>query len=336
MHSIINKIKILKLISIIILLTFTTGNTYKIDTILSTINRDTSINTIPEINKITSKLSIDENILNTLSNYPALKELVKEAHIKIPTENGFIPQGMTLINSYYFITGYYDSNINSRCYVIDAIGDIINIIDLDTTSHVGSISYDKKRDILWIPDNNGILNAYNYSDFFNKNHVKATHEFIHVSLDLPDFQNTSRNLIAYLCVDEDYVYIGNFFINQNCTIKKYKIETNDQKIELKLINKFTVPKRTQSINFFEKDNKKYMLLSQSYNRKNPSYLYAYEYDENKKIYNNTEIKKIKIPPMLEQISIANKQIYLLFESNAQKYWNCPEKIEFILGIDLFL
>ncbi len=286
----------------------------------------------PQTNLISEKLIYSEELNNILEKYPTLNDIIVEANIRIPNENYFIPQGIALIKNNIFITGYYDSNKNSRCYIINEFGKIINIVELDTNSHVGSISYDKNRNLLWIPDNDGKLNAYNVPDFFNKKDAKSLYSFDYVGKDLVDFQNRTKNLISYLCIDGDYLYIGNFFIDYECTIKKYQIIETDNGIDLKFINKFNVPKRTQSIAFIEYNQKKYMVLSQSYRRRNPSYLYLYEYDENKKNYSNTEIKKIEVPPMLEQISISESAIYLLFESSASKYWDCPEKVEFVISI----
>lgn len=289
---------------------------------------------IPTISIVSKKREIDENTGNIINNYYNLKELIKEAYVKIPIFDKFIPQGITLVGSNYLITGYYDSHKNSTCYVLNALGEIINVVELDTNSHVGSISYDEKRNLLWLPDNNGILNAYDALDFFTKKAVNAIHKFDYVSEGLKDFQNTEKNLIAYLCVDDDYVYIGNFFKEYECTVKKYQIINTGGGISLKYVNKFKVPKRTQSIAFTSFKKRKYMLLSQSYGRNKPSYLYIYEYDESKDSYNGTELKKIKAPSMLEQISISNTLVYLLFESNASKYWNSSEKIEFVISLNL--
>ena len=260
--------------------------------------------------------------------------MIQEAFVQIPILNNFIPQGITLVDGNYFITDYYETHKNSSCYIIDELGKIINIVELDTNSHVGSVSYDKKRKLLWIQDNNWILNAYSVSDFYNKKEVKTLYTFDYVSQDLIDFQDNNKNLIAYLCVDNDYIYIGNFFIDYDCIVKKYQIIDIDGNLLLNYVNKFNVPKRTQSIDLFDYNQKKYMLLSQSYGRRNPSYLYLYEYKENRNVYSNTELKKIKMPPMLEQISVYNNLLYLLFESNASKYWNCSEKVEFVLAISL--
>ncbi len=289
---------------------------------------------VPDISELSFDVKEDDSTFNILNNYPDLVNIVKSTNIKIPVENKFIPQGIALVNNYYFIVGYYDNYRNSSCYILDEFGSVVNVVELDTNSHVGSISYDEKRNIIWIPGNNGVLNVYNVSDFFNKSKVKSIYKFNNVSDGLKDFQDSTRNLIAYLTIDGDYLYIGNFFIEYECLIKKYKIINTGECIDLIYISSFNVPKRTQSILFVQNNKHKYMLLSRSYGRSKYSYLYVYLYDDNITNYKNKEIIKIKFPPMLEQININASKVYLLFESNATKYWNSFEKMEYVLTINL--
>ena len=44
------------------------------------------------------------------------------------------------------------------------------------------------------------------------------------------------------------------------------------------------------------------------------------------------LNKYTLPPMLEQISYYNYSLYLLFESNAYKYSNALDKINYIIEI----
>lgn len=84
----------------------------------------------------------------------------------------------------------------------------------------------------------------------------------------------------------------------------------------------------------KKNNQKYMLLSRSYGRHNSSQLDVYKYDEEVRDYNGLEIKVIDLPPMLEQISMQKRDLYLLFESGANKYADCEEIIDVIPIIDI--
>lgn len=245
--------KLIKLLTIIFIINLLTCVSYKKNEITSILDNNQPTNSIiPEINKLSL---INENIRTILDSYTDLKHLIIEANIPIPISENFVPQGITTIDIYTFIVGYYDSGNYSKCYILNSLGKIVNSVELDTNSHVGAISYDKKRNLVWIPNNNGILNAYDLSDFFHKKKVNALYKFDYVSEGLIDYQNIKKKLIAYLCVDDDYIYLGNFFIDHECTIKKYQILDNDIGIELKYISSFNVPKRTQSIEFVEQNKK---------------------------------------------------------------------------------
>lgn len=100
--------------------------------------------------------TISDDVFSLLSEYPDFKRVLKHANIDIPTINDFIPQGITLMKDYYIISGYYEKGNNSKCYVIDQNGKIINEVELDTTSHVGAIYYDALLNLIWLPDNEGV------------------------------------------------------------------------------------------------------------------------------------------------------------------------------------
>ena len=296
---------------------------------LKVIERKTITGTIPYFDKIYSKFNIDKTVNNILKNYADLNNILIGANVKIPNENGFIPQGITLMNDYILFTGYYEDNQNSKCYVYDDLGNLFNVVTLDIASHVGAIAYDKANELIWIPDNHGTLNAYDSKEFLTKKEVSYKYHFDNISDGLTDYQDSNDYLIAYLYIDDNYLYIGNFFVDENSLVKKYEIIASDH-LELKYINSFYVPKRTQGLSFMEKNGIKYMLLSNSYRRRNPSYIYLYTYDENLNDYVDKEIVKLKTPPMLEQVWVEGKLMYLVFESNAKRYWDCPEKIGYVL------
>lgn len=272
---------------------------------------------------------IDEDILELLASYPDLRKSVLSAKINVPLMDDFVPQGLVVVNNNILITGYYDSKENSKCYVLNNKGEVINIVELDTNSHVGAIAYDKLNDLIWIPDNAGILNAYNRKDFFEKSNVSAKYQFMGNSEELIDFKNAKDKHIAYLYVDDNYLYFGNFLVNNSCIVKKYEIRVDGNLVDLKYVNSFTLPSQTQGLTFVEHDNKKYMLISRSYGRCNPSQIYVYNYDEVITDYNGLEIKRLDYPPMLEQISVDKSHLYLLFESGATKYENGIERMRVI-------
>ncbi len=276
---------------------------------------------------------ISDNVYELLDKYPELRKVLIEAKIKIPLMSKFIPQGITLMNDYILITGYYESDKFSKVYVLNNLGEIINTVELDTKSHVGGISYDAVNDLIWLPDDNGVLNVYKASKFLEKKKVRKIKSFKNVGEGLPDYQDKDKNLIAYVAIDKEYLYIGNFYKTKNCFVKKYKI-TFDNKVKLEYIDSFYLPKKIQGITFYEKNNKKYLIASSSFNRRTRSNIYIYEYDEKIMDYSNNLFKQIEIPPMAEQLDIKDDKLYIIFESSASKYPNAQDKVDSILVLDL--
>lgn len=277
---------------------------------------------------------ISESVLSLLDNYEDFKRVLKNAHIDIPNENNFIPQGITIMQDYYIICGYYENGKNSKCYVIDQDNNIINVVELDTNSHVGSIYYDELFNLIWLPDNNGYLNIYNASEFLVNKEVKYLDQYTLLSEGLPDYTDKNKNLIAYLTIDDGYLYIGNFYKTKESYIKKFQIIATQDKLNLEYINTLTVPKKTQAIFFYEKDNTKYLVASNSFNRRTSSHIYVYEYKENITDYSNLIYKDIEIPPMSEGITIKDERIHIIFESTASKYPNAIDKVGKICELDL--
>lgn len=271
---------------------------------------------------------ISKEIDSVLNKYPDFKNVIKRANIKVPIFDNMIPQGMTIMNSYILITAYDEINQeNSKCYVLNQFGEVKNIVDLNMKSHVGGIAYDKKNNLIWIPDNDGVLNAYYSHDFITKKQVEVKYQFKDIASGLVDYQNEKKNLISYLCIYDKELYIGSFSAIKKGVVKKYNIVNKGENLQLEYVDSFFVPTLVQGITFYKKDNSKYLILSRSYGRNRDSYIEIYQYKEDIKDY--TIIKKISLvlPPMLEQISSYNDKLYIIFESNAKKYQNSFHKVE---------
>lgn len=287
----------------------------------------------PTLEKLSKRPTIFDEVKSLLYKYPSLEKNIKNAFIKVPSDEGFIPQGIEIVNSYIFITGYFEENRNSLCYILDESGKIINKVEFDMSSHVGSISYDKNTNLVFIPGEEDSVLAYNVFDFFTKNKVNYIHKFEYLGNEFIHYKDKEKKEIAYLTVDDIYLYIGSFSKNSSCLIKKYLIESQASKIKLTYIESFSVNEKIQGIDFINKDDKKYMLLSSSFGRIFSSNLYVYLYEDGKSTYENY-LKKYTLPPMLEQISCYGNSLYLLFESNAYKYSNALDKINYIIEMNI--
>lgn len=251
--------------------------------------------------------------------------LLKKSNTEIPIYENLIPQGLVIVDDYIFISVYDNFGlINSKVYVIDHDGNIINVITLDTNSHVGGLAYDKRNKLLWIPDNDGALNAYNIKDFYKKSHTYYRYHFTNLSNDLIDFRDEDNRSIDYITIVDDNLFIGNFSLDNKGIVKRYKIKSSN-KVELEFIESTEVLDKVQGITFYNN----YLLLSTSYGRKKPSYLYIYDYNKDMEMINT-----IKLPSMMEQIYVYEDKAYLIFENTAKKYHDSIDKIGFIGVIDI--
>lgn len=292
---------------------------------------------IPKIDeKKISNLTTD--VITLASKYPDLLDSIIKSNINLPNLDNMIPQGITIMDKYFLITAYDKTGeSNSKCYVLSLKGKLVNTVELDTNSHVGAIAYDSINNLIWIPENNGLLNAYDSKQFLKENKVTFKYQFDDVGDRLKNYENKLKNLIAYLCIKDNKIYIGSFDDTDKGLVKEYEIIKNKNKeIELTFVSEFKVPSKVQGIDFYTYNEETYLLLSCSYGRFNPSYIYIYKYDETKTDYATSITNKItlKLPPMLEQIIIKEDKLYTLFESYAKEYDNCIEKIGSICIFDL--
>ncbi len=322
-----------------ILLLFKSNNVKKLDsTEVDSIiinNEIINDNSYIAVDKEQNFRIISDEVEKISVNYPNFFRTIIQADMKIPIVGNMVPQGITLMDEYVLISAYdSEEKHNSLVYVLDDYGNIINEVNLGNKSHVGGLAYDKNNNLLWIPDDNGILNAYVASDFIDKAKVKYKYRFVNVGKDLKDFMDEEKKLIAFVTMDDEYIYLGNFSKDSESIVKKYRVINKGDKIKLNYINSFMVPAKTQSITFFSKGLKKYMITSNSYQRRKSSYIKVFEYRDMQTRYNK-ELASIELPPMLEQIAVSNNSVYSIFESKAKKYNNCPEKVEFICVLDIY-
>ena len=282
----------------------------------------------------------NENIINKNLNYianiyPDFFEVLKSANIKLPFLNDMIPQGIAIVDNSILITAYdYNEEQSSVVDVLNRKGKIINKVMLNTTSHVGSIIYDEKNNLIWIPDNDGVLNVYDSNEFLYSNYVEPKYQFNNISSGLKNYNDKTKQEIAYLCIDDDMLYIGSFSNMGKGRIKKYQITYEENDIKLKFKKNYFCPILVQGMTFYNTENGKYLILSSSYGQKNDSHLQIYKFDDSKKDITNMKRIKLTFPPMLEQIMVKNDNLYILFESNASKYQETEVKVEELCALDI--
>jgi hypothetical protein len=285
---------------------------------------------------IEDSIVLNDDTMSIINKYSDLNGLVKSDIIKIPESETLVPQGVTLLNGYIVVSAYSDnSKENSKAIIFNRRGNVINTVTLENNSHVGGIAFDKVNNLIWVPGNNGTLNAYDAGEFLEKEDIEPKYIIDNLSKGLSSYTNPNRKQIDYISIQNDYLYIGNFSYGAG-TLKMYKISTKGDELNFEFINTFKLPSLVQGITFYEYNNQKYLLISRSFGRYNNSSMVIYKFDENITDYRSTSssIKVMKLPPMLEQISIYNNELFILFESSAKKYVDSPLNIDSIFILDI--
>ena len=277
-----------------------------------------------------------ENLESAKAAYPDFSDLLISADIPIPESENFVFQGVTTVkNDYIVMTAYdYTKKENSRCYVLSSKGRLVNVVDLGNNSHVGGIAYDETNDLFWIPTSKGTLAAYDLDDILNQE--KASFKFVYSEpgKGLFNYRATHENSIDFLTVDDGHIFVGNFALDKKGIVKQYKISRVGEKIVLTYESKYDVPPKTQGITFVTKEEKKYLLVSTSYGRHRHSKLMIFAFDSNRKDYTSKNATTYFLPPLLEQITSKDEELYLIFESGAKKFADCPYKISVLCIFDL--
>lgn len=261
-------------------------------------------------------------------SYDEYYSYLKREIFKLKFNDIEVPQGLCIIKDKVYITCYKIDNTTSCVIEFDMNGNRLRTIDLKNRSHVGGISYDEKHNLVFICDTNGRVSSYSYNSFEKKNSYEVA------SIKGEKLLEKNKLVCSYLTCYNNKLYVGSFNLRNNGFVKVFDITREEDGIKLKFLYDIKVPKKTQGLTFYEHNNKTYLFISRSYGRRNSSKLNIYNYNDNKREYLSRD-KIITLPPMLEQITTLNKELVLLFESNAFKYRNtCKYVIENLVSLDI--
>lgn len=278
---------------------------------------------------------LDGDWLEVLVQYPSFLRRILDTSIKVPIEGNTVPQGITIMNDYILISSYdYSKLDNSVVFVLDKNGALVNKVTLDIKSHVGGIAFDRINDLVWIPSNNGKINAYLARDFLDKTSLSSYYRDLDVGNGLLNYKAPWKNSIAFLAIKDNDLFVGSFSLFSSGLVKRYSININEtDEVQLDLKNEFKVPTRVQGISFYNKDEKEYVLFSRSFGKSNPSLLQIFSYDENIIDYNYETSVSYEAPSMMEQISTEDNKLYVSFESAANPYKGCSDECDNVCIID---
>lgn len=207
-------------------------------------------------------------------------------------DDGFTPQGLTIVGDKVFISAYdpsKDKKEPSRIYLYD-INDPSKptILVLDTDAHVGGITYDEKNHVLLVTDNSGYISAYDYDEIrvlehdansgtANKTNKPVKIRLNHspaiidsnINMNYETLDNGNRRTgynaaTVYYDNETNTMYIGRFA--QNGKIIAGQVEYNRETKTYNLVNPTSVDadEGIQGISIYHKDNKTYLVESRSF------------------------------------------------------------------------
>lgn len=254
------------------------------------------------------------------------------------------PQGVTIAKNYLLISAYsHDKKHNSVIYVLDKNNhNYIKTVVLQGKPHVGGITFDGKSNNIWVCSEsiNGGAQIISISleeleqYTFNQDYKPIKYQQI---VNLEDIKKAS-----YLTYYDNSLFVGYFSKKNEAILEKYKLTENGKFIE-EIKQRTTLT--SKDVNATPDDIDKvthgiqgiaiyqdYLLLSQSYGPENSKILIYNNINKEKIFVDKDSIKEIEAPPYLEQISIDNEQIYIIFESATERF----RKNESITKVDRVL
>lgn len=250
------------------------------------------------------------------------KTLVKEW--PIPLIDDMVPQGVTFVDEFILTTSYaYNGENNSCVYVLDNKGHLINVCDIGNKAHVGAIAFDEINSLIWITGENGTINVYLKNEILFSEYASPICSDLDVGEGLTNFQNPFCNTVSFLTVYDTKLFVGNFSVSGNGYIKKYDIDINfiTGKLTLTYNGYIKIPDKVQGVTFYEDDGETYILFSKSYGKGINSLLQVFAYDDTIVDYRDESLNSVslKMPAMMEQITVKDGKIYSIYESAALPY-----------------
>lgn len=251
---------------------------------------------------------------------------------KAGTAKDMDPQGIVKAGKYLLITAYSHSHkYDSVIQVLAADnGKYLKTIVLESTFHVGGITYDPINKKVWICT----LSAQNKAQVASIDLAiieKADFSKDQKAIDFNQEVNLGKiNQASFICYQKNSLYIGFFDQNNDGLLTRYDLQKDGsfdkdfgKTVNLKSGNHLSMPEKIYSIDqkmqgmtFYK--NK--IILSKSFGPTD-SELLVYDYTGNDINLDTDAVQTIKAPPYLEQTYTDGNTLYTLFESGSIAYRN---------------
>ena len=195
----------------------------------------------------------------------------------------YVLQSITSVENKVLISAYKKHNY-SRIYIYDLENSIYEgMIILDNKAHVGGISYDKDRHILYITGSNGEINSYDYnvinnleknckygyvidfSDNVSLPNEKLLEIKINNNINIKNIDETAEASTLYYY--NDRLYVGTFNPTDNGYLYSYKVDYDSVNKQINIIDehtkKYRIGARIQGIALTSYMGKEYLVCTQS-------------------------------------------------------------------------
>lgn len=231
-----------------------------------------------------------------------------------------IPQGTCIAEEYQLISAYDDNDAyNSVIYVKDKDSkDYLTTIVLNNNkSHVGALSYDSDRQVVYIADSSK-KRVWTLSLSSIRTAVASKRDAYTMTLNQSSDSFAVSTNPSFLTYYKGKLFVGNF--DSDLESKNYveAYDENHNKTQIKIM----LPLQTQGVSFVDYAGNTYMVCSCSYGRTKESYLYVYRINtmEEDDWIRSELLKKIVTPNMSEDIDFSGEDfLYTCYESAANTY-----------------
>lgn len=222
-------------------------------------------------------------------------------------------QGLCFTPELILITAYSDGskNLGSLMVFDRETGEYLVTLGMKQESHLGGIAFDGEN--VWIcHSNSNTLERISY-DYILKIAKDAPKYCVDASAlsDEYHLKNTPSCITYY--GGRIWVATHTKIFNSNMVSYSYDQETD----QLFSVSNYNIPSKVQGIAF---DSKGAVYFSTSYGRNNSSYLKVYSSLLALNKRPGDPSMKVEMPPCSEEIVIADDNVYVLFESASEKFF----------------
>lgn len=222
-------------------------------------------------------------------------------------------QGLCFTPEYILMTAYSESgNIPGALMIFDrTTGEYILTLLMDEKSHVGGLTYDGEN--IWV--------CHSHSDVLERISYSVIQEVVNAGgegcVDVSPFtdeyviENTPSCITWY----GGRLWVATYSSFFHSKMVSYTFDEEED--ELVALSEYKIPAKVQGV-AFDEDGTVY--LSTSLGRNNSSYLKGYSSLLALDQKPDEPITKVEMPPCSEGISIADSNMYVVFESANEKYF----------------